>query len=55
MLHNIAAGGLVGAWGVQQGLLGVPLLARGRRADDGVPLHAVAVAPKFYSCTKLLT
>eukprot|EP00438_Fugacium_kawagutii_P032486 Skav233886 [mRNA] locus=scaffold435:111320:114224:- [translate_table: standard] len=26
LLHNVAAGGLVGAWGVQQGLLGVPQL-----------------------------
>ncbi|CAE6914289.1 unnamed protein product [Symbiodinium sp. KB8] len=24
LLHNVAAGGLIGAWGVQQGLLGVP-------------------------------
>ena len=26
LLHNVAAGGMIGAWGVQQGLLGVPLL-----------------------------
>ena len=24
LLHNVAAGGVIGAWGVQQGLLGVP-------------------------------
>ena len=26
LLHNVASGGLIGAWGVQSGLLGVPCL-----------------------------
>ncbi|CAE7689375.1 unnamed protein product [Symbiodinium microadriaticum] len=44
LLHNVAAGGLIGAWGVQQGLLGVPFASPAfffRTIPTSVPVSAV--------------